>query len=158
MPEQRFVLGGAQYPDNFPWTYNMFFVRHLPPPLHPAFFCSARATLNITRSSMAEYGYCPSGRLFEAAACGTAILSDWWEGLDVFFTPREEILRVESASDVVDALELSDRELHRIGAAARQRALEQHTAAHRIAELESICESVISDHRGAGVPSVSEVA
>lgn len=158
MPEQRFVIGGAQYPENFPWMNNIFFVRHLPPSLHPAFFCSARASLNVTRSSMAEYGYCPSGRLFEAAACGAAILSDWWEGLDDFFTPGEEILRVDSASDVVNALALSDQELRRIGDAARERALKQHTAASRIAALESICESIISDRRHTAVDDVSQVA
>jgi spore maturation protein CgeB len=158
MPEQRFVLGGAQYPEKFPWTNNIFFLRHLPPSLHPAFFCSARATLNVTRRSMAEYGYCPSGRLFEAAACGVAILSDGWEGLDMFFTPGEEIVPVKSASDVVDVLGLSDSELHHIGEAARQRALEQHTAARRIAELESICESVISERREIAIQNISEVA
>ena len=158
MPEQRFVLGGAQYPEKFPWTNNVFFVRHLPPSLHPAFFCSARATLNITRNSMAEYGYCPSGRLFEAAACGAAILSDWWEGLDIFFTPGEEILRVESANQVADVLRFSDRELRCIGEAARQRALDQHTAVQRIAELESICENVISDRGKPVIRDISEVA
>ncbi len=158
MPEQRFVLGGAQYPANFPWTNNIFFVRHLPPSLHPAFFCSARATLNVTRSSMAEYGYCPSGRLFEAAACGAAILSDWWEGLDNFFAPGEEILRVDSASDVVNALALSDQELRYIGDAAKQRALQEHTAASRVAALESICESVISERGHTALHDVSEVA
>src|SRR5882757_8313959 len=45
-PDKRFAIGGAQCPNNFPWTPNIFFVRHLPPSLHPAFFCSARATLN----------------------------------------------------------------------------------------------------------------
>jgi spore maturation protein CgeB len=158
MPEQRFVMGGAQYPETFPWTSNIFFVRHLRPMLHPAFFCSARATLNITRSHMAEYGYCPSGRLFEAAACGAVILSDWWEGLDTFFALGEEILRVASADDVVDVLGLSDRELRDIGDAARQRALEQHTAARRVAELESVCDTVISDRRQTPLRDISEVA
>jgi spore maturation protein CgeB len=144
-PRDRFVIGGAQYPESFPWKENIFFVRHLPPSLHSAFFCSARATLNITRRSMVEYGYCPSGRLFEAAGCGTAILSDWWEGLDTFFSPDTEILRVESAADVEDALSLSDKELHDIGVAARQHVLERHTAAQRVVELEAICESVVSD-------------
>ena len=143
-PRDRFVLAGAQYPDNFPWQNNIYFVRHLSPTLHPAFFCSSRATLNITRGSMAEYGYCPSGRLFEAAACGAPILSDWWEGLEMFFTPEKEILRVESSDDVLHALALSDRELRNIGEAARERAFEQHTAASRLEELESICETVLS--------------
>lgn len=148
LPNERFVMGGAQYPDSFPWRDNIFFVRHLPPSLHPAFFCSARATLNITRGSMAEYGYCPSGRLFEAAACGAAILSDWWEGLDEFFSPGEEILRVGSADDVERALSLSDRELRDIGNAARQRTLEQHTAARRVVQLEAICENSFANRRG----------
>src|SRR6185437_7345002 len=72
MPESRFRSGGAQYPDSFPWRKKIFFVRNLPPSLHSAFFCSARATLNITRDSMVEYGSCHSGRLFAAAGCGTA--------------------------------------------------------------------------------------
>lgn len=144
MPQQRFMLGGAQYPERFPWQKNVFFARHLPPSLHSAFFCSARATLNITRATMAVYGYCPSGRLFEAAACGVAILSDWWEGLDTFFTPGSEILRTDSAKDVERALSLTDDELRAIGSAARQRALEQHTATRRVAELERICEGVMA--------------
>ena len=59
---------------------NIFFLRHMPPPQHPAFFSSSRLTLNITRQAMAAMGWCPSGRLFEAAACGAPILTDWWEG------------------------------------------------------------------------------
>lgn len=144
MPRDRFLIGGAQYPEDFPWKDNIFFVRHLSPSQHSAFFCSSRATLNITRASMVEYGYCPSGRLFEAAGCGVTVLSDWWEGLNTFFTPGAEILRVQSAEDVQDALSLSDKELHAIGVAARQRVLERHTASHRVAELESICEAVLS--------------
>ena len=145
MPGSRFLIGGAQYPDSFPWRKNIFFVRHLPPSLHSAFFCSARATLNITRGSMVEYGYCPSGRLFEAAGCGTAILSDWWEGLNTFFSPGAEILPVRSVEDVENALFLSDGELQAIGSAARQHTLERHTAFYRVIELEAICESALSD-------------
>ena len=84
-PDRPFLIGGAQYPQDFPWTRNIFFVRHVPPADHPAFFCSGRMTLNVTRRAMAAMGHCPSGRLFEAAACGTAILSDDWAGLDDFF-------------------------------------------------------------------------
>ena len=141
-PDLRFALGGAQYPQDFPWTPNIFFVRHLAPSLHPAFFCSSRMTLNVTRRAMAEYGFCPSGRLFEAAACGTPILSDWWEGLDAFFKPGKELLCVATAADVLHALHLSDRELATLAAAARQRTLREHTAAQRVAQLESICEGI----------------
>ena len=104
LPRHRFLVGGAQYPEQFPWTLNIFFVRHLPPVEHPAFFSSSRTTLNITRRAMAEMGWCPSGRLFEAAACGTPILSDWWEGLDAFFTPGDEILVAHCADDAIGAL------------------------------------------------------
>lgn len=145
LPEQRFVIGGTQYPDDFPWSRNIFFVRHTPPALHAALFSSSRATLNVTRRAMAEYGYCPSGRLFEAAACGTPILSDTWAGLDAFFTPGSEILPVRSRRDVLAALELSDRELARIAEAARARVLAQHTADRRVYELETICQRFISD-------------
>jgi len=141
-PDLRFALGGAQYPHDFPWTSNIFFVRHLPPSLHPAFFGSSRMTLNVTRRAMAEYGYCPSGRLFEAAACGTPILTDGWEGLDTFFKPGKEILRVDSSADVLRALDLSDGELKRISDAARERTLREHTARQRVAQLEAICERI----------------
>ena len=85
---------------------------------------------------MAALGWCPSGRLFEAAACGTPIVSDWWEGLDEFFAPEREIIVVRTTEDVLTALERSDAELSRIGAAAREGVLSRHTAAHRAAELE----------------------
>ena len=84
---------------------------------------------------MAANGWCPSGRLFEAAACGTAILSDWWDGLDEFFVPGEEIAIVRSTADVLTTLERGDRELRELGEAGRQRALADHTAARRAAEL-----------------------
>ena len=87
-PDRRFLIGGAQYPPVFPWTDNIYFVRHLPPAEHPAFYSSSRLTLNVTRRAMAAMGYCPSGRLFEAAACGAPILSDDWEGLDALLPAR----------------------------------------------------------------------
>jgi spore maturation protein CgeB len=134
-PNLRFVLGGAGYPDGFPWAGNLFFVRHLPPPEHPAFFCASPLTLNITRADMAAMGYCPSGRLFEAAACGVPVLSDTWEGLDSFFEPGSEILLARTSEDAVAALDLGAAELARIGAAARERVLAEHTSAHRAREM-----------------------
>lgn len=146
LPTQRFLIGGTQYPEDFPWSENIFFVRHLPPALHAAFFCSSRATLNVTRGAMAEYGYCPSGRLFEATACGTPVLTDAWEGLNQFFVPGKEILTVSSADDVVAALSLSDRELSLISDAARDHTLTHHTAKHRAIELEAMCQSAAVRH------------
>lgn len=148
-PQARFAIGGAQYPDSFPWAENIFFVRHLPPALHPAFFCSGRATLNVTRQSMAAHGYCPSGRLFEAAACGTPILTDVWEGLDSFFGLGTEILPVRTSEDVLEALALSDAELARIAESARARTLQEHTAAARALELERILEEAAAGNSAA---------
>ena len=146
-PSHRFLLAGSQYPDTIRWPANVEIIEHTRPQDHAAFFSSSRVTLNITRRAMADYGYCPSGRLFEAAACETCILSDWWEGLDSFFTPGEEILIVRSKEDVLSALHLDDGVLRRIGAAARTRALHEHTGDSRIQELERICKSVLAASR-----------
>lgn len=134
-PDRRFVLAGAGYPEDFPWGPNIAYLRHLAPPDHPSFYCSSRLTLNVTRAEMAAMGHCPSGRLFEAAACGTALLSDHWPGLESFFTPGEEILIAADAADVLAALDLSDAEVTRIAAAARARLLDEHSASRRAAEL-----------------------
>lgn len=84
---------------------------------------------------MARMGYCPSGRLFEAAACGTPVLSDYWPGLEEFFTPGEEILLGNSTADAVSALQRPQAEVAEIAKRARQRVLDCHTAGHRAAEL-----------------------
>jgi spore maturation protein CgeB len=102
---------------------------------------------------MAEYGYCPSGRLFEAAACGAPILSDGWEGLDQFFAPGEEILRVDTTGDVMQALSLTDAELQHIAEAGRARVLAQHTAERRVVELESLCDRVADGVQTASITS-----
>jgi spore maturation protein CgeB len=140
-PDRKFVIGGSQYPDDFPWTTNIYYVSHMPPPAHPAFYCSSALTLNVTRGAMADMGYCPSGRLFEAAACGTPVVSDAWEGLEEFFEPGDEILIARDTQEVLDAIELPRERLAQIAAAARERALTQHTAACRARELESILAS-----------------
>jgi spore maturation protein CgeB len=150
LPKRKFVIGGAQYPVQFPWTENIYFVRHLPPGDHPGFYCSSRLTLNVTRKAMALMGYCPSGRLFEAAACNTAIVSDWWEGLDEFFVPGEDIFIARTAEEAVCALELSDSELERIRKSARERTLAFHTADQRAIDLEEALE-IASNPEGSTV-------
>jgi spore maturation protein CgeB len=141
LPAKRFLIGGALYPEDFPWTRNIYFVRHVPPPQHPAFYSSSHLTLSVTRAAMAQMGYCPSGRLFEAAACETPIVTDYWAGLEEFFEPGREILLASSAEEVNDALALPPPELQRIGTAARARVLAQHTAHHRANELVSLLEA-----------------
>ncbi len=142
-PGERFVIGGALYPGDFPWSPNIFFERHVSPAEHPRFYAAARATLNITRAAMAACGWCPSGRLFEAAACATPILSDWWPGLDAFFAPGREVVIVRSTADVLAVLDLGDRELATIGGAARERTLAEHSAGRRAAELAELLAAAI---------------
>ena len=153
LPAERFLIGGAQYPESFPWRENIAFIPHVPPEMHPAFFASSRGTLNVTRAEMASYGFCPSGRLFEAAACGVPLLSDTWEGLGDFFRPGSEIIAVETAQDVVDALSLGDTELRRVADAARARTLAEHTGACRVRELEAMCDGVLR-----GLPVAADAA
>lgn len=143
-----FFIGGAQYPQEFPWTANIFFARHLPPEDHPAFFCSGRLTLNVTRAAMAAMGYCPSGRLFEAAACGTAILSDDWPGLESFFTPAEDILVARSTDEALAALDLDAAAVARIARRGRERVLAEHTSRHRAADFERAVERVAAPVAG----------
>jgi len=140
----RFVIGGPQYPGEFPWRENIFFIPHVPPAEHSAFYCSSKLTLNVTRRPMAEMGYCPSGRLFEAAACGVPILSDEWEGLDYFFEPGREILVARSTAHVLDALDKPREELAAFARAARERVLAAHTAQRRALELEGLLEAALS--------------
>jgi len=138
----RFLIGGAGYPEVFPWRANIWFARHVAPPEHAAFYGSSRLTLNVTRRDMAAMGWCPSGRLFEAAACGAPVLSDAWEGLDSFFEPGREILTAEDTGDTVAALSRDD--LAAIGARARERTLDEHTSRRRAQELIAHLESARS--------------
>jgi spore maturation protein CgeB len=141
LPREWFLIGGAQYPAEFPWTTNIRFVRHMPPPEHPAFFSSSRWTLSVTRKAMARNGYCPSGRLFEAAACGTPVVSDWWLGIEHFLEPGREVVVARRAQDVIAALQMPDAEVARIAAAARERVLADHTSDRRAVELERLLET-----------------
>jgi spore maturation protein CgeB len=156
LPAQRFLIGGAQYPEAFPWTANIFFASHVAPPDHPAFYSSSRLTLNVTRQAMAQAGYCPSGRLFEAAACGTPILSDFWQGLDDFFEPGAEIVVATTTEDAIAALQLSDRELERIARAARERTLAEHTAEQRAKDMEEAFERARAGTEAGEMASASE--
>ena len=137
LPERAFVVAGPQYPADIAWPANVARIEHLPPAEHAGFYNAQLLTLNVTRADMVRAGWSPSVRLFEAAACGVPVVSDWWEGLDRFFTPGSEILVARSAAEVVQHLGSVDEERRaQIGAAARARVLAEHTAEHRADELE----------------------
>lgn len=130
-PELQFLVAGSLYPWNWQWGKNVRKLDHVAPSQHPALYSSSRATLNITRKDMADWGFCPSGRFFEAAACECPILTDSWEGLDTFFS-EEEIVRVHSADDVLAAL---NSDLTALARRAKQRTLEEHTGEQRALQL-----------------------
>ena len=139
LPERGFVVAGPQYPEDVAWPANVRHLHHLPPDRHPAFYSSAAWQLNATRADMVAAGWSPSVRLFEAAACGAAMISDRWPGIDRFFTPGREILLPESTEEVVAILRGTHPDDRRaIGEAARARVLAEHTAEHRAEELESL--------------------
>ena len=159
--DAHFIVAGPQYPGDTVWHDNVRRMDHIAPPQHPAFYSSSRFTLNLTRSDMVAMGFSPSVRLFEAAACGTPILSDPWVGLDQFLTPGEEILLPHDEYEVANILrQMPDSEAERIGRAARERILEQHTATHRAVEFESIVEASSErewrHHSGASAASRSK--
>ncbi len=154
-PDGRFVVAGPLYPAELAWPANATRIEHLPPLEHCGFYNAQRFTLNVTRADMIAAGYSPSVRLFEAAACGAAILSDAWPGLDTFFEPGREILVVRDTADVLSALQdLSDEQRTGLGSAARTRVLREHTAATRAAELEAHLIEALRHRSACGVPAV----
>lgn len=140
-PSLRCVVAGPQYPADIGWPANVERIEHCPPADHAAFYGASRFTLNVTRADMIAAGWSPSVRLFEAASCGTPIISDVWPGLDALFTPGREIVLAETAEQVAAALREDARA---IGAAARARVLAAHTAGHRAAELETYLNEAIT--------------
>jgi spore maturation protein CgeB len=136
LPEKEFLLAGPQYPSQI-WPRNVRRIIHLEPEFHPLFYCSSRFTLNLTRKDMVEAGYSPSVRLFEAAGCGAAIISDYWPGLETFFTPADEILLASSVDEMISYLNsFSADQARALGRRAQERVLAYHTAERRAIEFE----------------------
>ena len=138
-----FLLAGSLYPFEWTWPANVRRFEHVSPGQHSALYSSSRATLNITRREMAASGYCPSGRFFEAAACGTPIFTDVWKGLDTFFDVQHELSVVRTTEDVLSYLSVPAGELRQAAERARQRTLEEHTGERRAQEFLTYCEEAI---------------
>ena len=136
-PEASFVVAGPQYPDSVVWPGNVERIAHCPPAEHPAFYARQAFTLNVTRAEMIAAGWAPSVRLFEAAACGTPIISDRWDGLTELFPEGEAILIADSADDVIGFLDLPEARRQAIGRTAREIVLDRHRAEVRAGELEA---------------------
>lgn len=140
-PEKRFAVAGPQYPKDMEWPPNVERIDHVPPAEHPSFYAASRFTLNVTRADMVAMGWSPSVRLFEAGACGTAIISDKWEGLESIFTAPHEIVLAETSEEALSAL---NRDPETIGTAGRKRILAEHSAERRAEQLEHHLLSVAS--------------
>lgn len=134
-PDKNFVVAGPQYPADINWPENVERIEHLPPEKHRAFYNRQKFTLNITRMDMIKAGFSPSVRLFEAAACGVPIISDYWEGLTSLFEEGKEILIARSSDDVMDYFSMNDHDRIAIGQRCRQAVLKNHTARARAGEL-----------------------
>jgi spore maturation protein CgeB len=155
-PEKTFLLAGPLYPWNWQWPENVRRMEHVAPAEHSGFYSSSRTTLNITRGEMAANGWCPSGRFFEAAACGTPLITDQWEGLDSFFDVRNELRAVSCAADVEDAMNAPDAELQSMAARARQRTLDEHTGTVRARQLLQYFEEARSGARASMKKEVAQ--
>jgi spore maturation protein CgeB len=137
-PEASFVLGGNGWGD-YAMPANVRYVGHVPTGDHRAWNCSARLVLNINRSDMAATGYSPPTRVFEAAGCGSCVLTDAWDGIPTFFAPGHEILVAASADEIVNHVRTTAPErAQAIGRAARQRVLRDHTYTRRASELDQV--------------------
>lgn len=145
MSGHNFVVAGSQYPADIKWPGNVKHIKHIAPAGHRKFYGSQKFTLNITRQNMISAGYSPSVRLFEAAACGTPVISDYWEGIDHFFEPGKEILISGSTEETMWYLtNLTELERRLIAENARQKVLSLHSALHRAAELENYYAEAVS--------------
>lgn len=148
LPDRRFVVAGPQYPADIDWPANVERIEHLPPGQHARFYSSLGFALNITRAEMVRAGWSPSVRLFEAAACGSAILTDRWPGLDDFFPQAGALIAARGTADVIRALTtLAAPQVAEMADSARRIVLARHTGQRRAEELETLLSEVAADHR-----------
>ena len=139
MPHLRFVVAGSRFPAGIDWPDNVERVEHLPPSQHASFYSRQRFTLNVTRSDMIAAGWSPSVRLFEAAACRTPIISDWWRGFDELFPDQEAAIIAHSSDDVVQALTLlDDMQRQALADEAFRRVMHEHTGRARARQFTDI--------------------
>jgi spore maturation protein CgeB len=139
-PGKQFLLGGAGWADK-PMSPNINYVDHVYTCDHNAFNSTPRIILNISRDSMAGYGFSPATRVFEAAGAGACIITDRWKGIECFLEPGREVLVAADGEGVLEhMLSINGARARSIGSAARRRVLSAHTYAHRAALVEGILE------------------
>jgi spore maturation protein CgeB len=140
-PERTFLLGGNGWGDK-PLPSNVKYLGHVYTRDHNAFNGSTLAVLNISRESMARYGFSPATRVFEAAGAAACLITDAWEGIETFLEPESEVLVARDGDEVAARLlELTPERAGAIGEAARRRILSEHTYAHRAAQVEAVLDA-----------------
>jgi spore maturation protein CgeB len=145
LPDETFLIGGSGWHDK-DMPSNVKYLGHVYTAEHNALNCTPRAVLNISRDSMARYGFSPATRVFEAAGAGACIITDFWEGIDFFFEPGKEILVANSGEEVAAILkDLTDDKAREIGQAAYRKVLSMHTYSHRADLLQSIFDGSLSN-------------
>ena len=150
LPGKKFLLGGNGWGDK-PRPANVNYVGHVYTRDHNAFNCTARAVLNVNRASMARYGFSPPTRVFEAAGAGACLITDEWEGVEVFLEPGREVLVAPDGAAVAEHVRaLTEERARALGAAAYRRVLGEHTYTHRAAQLEEILGVKSTEVRVAG--------
>jgi spore maturation protein CgeB len=155
-PGRRFLLGGNGWADK-PMPANVGYLGHVYTRDHNAFNCTPQTVLNVSRESMARYGFSPATRVFEAAGAGACLITDAWEGIEMFLEPEREVLVAADGEEVAAHLQrLTPEDARRIGQAALRRILSEHTYAHRAAQVESILGLSAPTGAGARVPAGME--
>jgi len=140
LPERRFLLGGSGWEDKAMPT-NVRYLGHVYTADHNAFNRTPMAVLNVSRDSMARYGFSPATRVFEAAGSAACLITDAWEGIELFLAPGTEVLVAANGDEVAAHVRSLDAQAaRRIGEAACRRVLAEHTYAHRAAQLEALLE------------------
>ena len=143
LPDRRFLLGGNGW-DTRPLPANVTYTGHVFTCDHNAFNSSPLAVLNVSRESMARYGYSPATRVFEAAGAAACVISDEWPGLDQFLEPGREVLVASSGDQVAEIIgSLTPAAARDIGRAAQARVLAEHTYAQRVVQLEALLDCAI---------------
>lgn len=139
LPEHRFLLGGSGWGQHVPDLPNVRYLGHVYTRDHNAFNTTPLAVLNVSRESMARYGFSPATRVFEAAGAGACLITDAWEGIEQFLEPEREVLVAHDGAEVVAHLRaLTPERARAIGEAARARVLAAHTYDHRAAQVEAV--------------------
>jgi spore maturation protein CgeB len=140
LPQSTFLLGGSGWDDKAKPS-NVKYFGHVYTRDHNAFHGTPTVALNISRESMARYGFSPATRVFEAAGAGACLITDYWEGIEQFLEPGTEVLVAHNGAEVAEHVQnTSEAHAQQIGQAALQRVLSEHTYAHRAAQLEELLE------------------